>query len=167
MTIDPRALRRTAGQFVTGVTVVALEVEGEIRAITANSFTSLSLDPPLILFCLGKDTKAGQAIHSAAGFSVNILQQNQQDLSAYFAGAWKEPSPPPFTFITWEGGPRLEGAAAAMGCTVHGVHEGGDHWIVVGEVRALHTAEGEVTPLVFYAGRYVPFDASRTAGRTW
>ena len=65
MSIDSRTLRQTVGRFVTGVTVVAIDVEGEIRAMTANSFTSLSLDPPLVLFCLGKDTKAGRHIRSA------------------------------------------------------------------------------------------------------
>jgi 3-hydroxy-9,10-secoandrosta-1,3,5(10)-triene-9,17-dione monooxygenase reductase component len=155
MPIDARAFRQTAGHFVTGVTVVAVEVEGEIRAITANSFTSLSLDPPLVLFCLGKDTKAGHSIHSAAGFSINILQRHQQPLSAYFAGAWKDAAPPEFTFVTWDGGPRLEGCAAALGCEVHGIHEGGDHWIVVGRVVAMYTADGDIRPLVFYGGRYV------------
>ena len=155
MSIDSRVFRQTAGRFVTGVTVVALEIDGEIRAITANSFTSLSLDPPLVLFCLGKDTKAGQSIREAVGFSINILQLSQLPLSIYFAGAWRDPVPPPFTFINWEGGPRLEGCAGALGCVVHGIHEGGDHWIVVGRVVALHVPDGEISPLVFYGGRYV------------
>lgn len=155
MPIDARTFRQTAGHFVTGVTVVAVEVDNEVRAITANSFTSLSLEPPLVLFCLGKDTKAGQAIHFAEGFSINILQQNQQHLSAYFAGIWKKPEAPDFEFIGWDGGPRLEGCAAALGCAVHGIHEGGDHWIVVGRVIATYAAEGDVRPLVFYGGRYV------------
>jgi flavin reductase (DIM6/NTAB) family NADH-FMN oxidoreductase RutF len=158
MAIDTWELRHVAGRFVTGVTVVALEVDGEIRAITANSFTSLSLDPPLVLFCLGKETKAGQAIHQVSGFSVNILQVHQQVLSVYFAGAWKEADPPPFSFITWDGGPRLDGCAAALGCAIHGIHEGGDHWIVVGRVTALHAADGGVSPLVFYGGRYLSLD---------
>jgi flavin reductase (DIM6/NTAB) family NADH-FMN oxidoreductase RutF len=158
MAIDTWELRHVAGRFVTGVTVVALEVDGEIRAITANSFTSLSLDPPLVLFCLGKETKAGQAIHQVAGFSVNILQAQQQVLSVYFSGAWREADPPPFTFITWDGGPRLEGCAAALGCSIYGIHEGGDHWIVVGRVIALHVPDGGVSPLVFYGGRYLSLD---------
>ena len=66
-----------------------MEVDGSIRALTANSFTSLSLNPPLVLFCLGKGTKAGQLIHQVTEFSVNILSQEQQSLSSYFAGAWK------------------------------------------------------------------------------
>lgn len=158
MSIDARAFRQVAGRFVTGVTVVTLEIDGEVRAITANSFTSVSLDPPLVLFCLGKDTKAGHAIERAKGFSVSILHAGQQPLSAYFAGAWKDPEPPAFTFIPWDGGPRLEGCAAALGCHTHGIHDGGDHWIVVGRVVALHLAEGAVSPLVFYGGRYVPVE---------
>jgi flavin reductase (DIM6/NTAB) family NADH-FMN oxidoreductase RutF len=155
MSIDSRTLRQTVGRFVTGVTVIAIEVDGEIRAMTANSFTSLSLDPPLVLFCLGKETKAGQLIHDAPGFAVSILSHGQRELSSYFAGIWKEDTPPPFTFIGWEGGPRLEGSVAAIGCRVHAIHEGGDHWIVVGQVIAAYRDESAGEPLVFFGGRYV------------
>jgi flavin reductase len=154
MSFDSRTFRHTVGQFVTGVTVIAADVQGSIRAMTANSFTSLSLDPPLVLFCVGKTTKMGELIHQASGFSVNILQQDQQHLSTYFAGGWKEPEPPPFTFAAWEGGPLLEGSAAALGCAVDAIHEGGDHWIVVGKVHALYRSESAGPPLVFSAGRY-------------
>jgi flavin reductase (DIM6/NTAB) family NADH-FMN oxidoreductase RutF len=155
MSIDPRTLRQTVGRFVTGVTVISMEIDGEIRAMTANSFTSLSLDPPLVLFCLGKDTKAGLMIHESPGFAVSILSHTQRDLSSYFAGMWRGTTPPPFTFIAWEGGPRLEGCVAAMGCRTHGIHEGGDHWIVVGQVIATHRDEAAGEPLVFFGGRYV------------
>lgn len=160
MAIDSRAFRQTVALFATGVTVIALEVDNQVRAMTANSFTSLSLDPPLVLFCLGKGTRAGLSIENASGFSVNILQAQQQSLSQYFAGTWKEEAPPPFTFIEWEGAPRLEGCAAALGCDVHAVYEGGDHWIVVGRVRAMHVAEGPVAPLVFFGGRYVSLESA-------
>lgn len=155
MSIDPRTLRQTVGRFVTGVTVVSMEVDGEIRAMTANSFTSLSLDPPLVLFCLGKDTKAGLLIHHSPGFAVSILSHTQRDLSSYFAGLWREPAPPPFTFVSWEGGPRLEGCVAAMGCRIHAIHEGGDHWIVVGQVITTYRDEAAGEPLVFFGGKYV------------
>ena len=161
MSFDGRTFRQTVGQFVTGVTVIAIEVDGSLRAMTANSFTSLSLDPPLVLFCLGKKTKAGEQIHGASGFSVNILCHEQQDLSTYFAGGWKGDAPPPFTFIEWDGGPRLDGCAAALGCTVNTVHEGGDHWIVVGEVVAIYRNERPCRPLVFFGGRYVDLSARR------
>lgn len=163
MGVDERAFRQTVGQFVTGVTVIAIEMDGTIRAMTANSFTSLSLDPPLVLFCLGKETKAGRLIRRVDGFSVNILRHDQQDLSAYFAGAWSASSPPPFSFVTWEGGPRLEGCTAALGCTVHDIHDGGDHWIVVGQVTATYRAPGESPPLVFFGGRYMTLGGGETS----
>ncbi len=160
MGIDSRSFRQAVGQFVTGVTVIAVEIDGEIRAMTANSFTSLSLDPPLVLFCLGNNTKAGQTIHRASGFSVNILCEEQQDLSTYFAGGWKQDSPPPFTFTTWlAGAPRLDGSAVSLGCVTHSIHEGGDHWIVVGEVAAIHRPDEALVPLVFHGGRYVSLKA--------
>ena len=92
--IDPREFRNTVGQFVTGVTVAAAHIDGGTKAMTANAFTSLSLDPPLVLFCVGKKAHLGQAIHKASGFTVNILRQDQQNLSTYFAGGWKEVRPP-------------------------------------------------------------------------
>ena len=152
--LDPRTLRQTLGRFVTGVTVIALESEGEVRAMTANSFTSLSLDPPLVLFCLGKDTKAGRHIRAVSGFAVSILGHDQQDLSSYFAGSWKDEQPPPFTFTSWDGGPRLEGCIAALGCRVHAIHEGGDHWIVVGQVIVTYRGDEGGNPLVFFGGKY-------------
>ena len=159
MSIDARVFRQAVGQFVTGVTVIAIEVDGEIRAMTANSFTSLSLDPPLVLFCLGKETKAGHHIRSAPGFSISILREDQRDLSSYFAGAWAlDAAPPPFSFTEWEGGPRLDGCMAALGCRTHAIHEGGDHWIVVGHVIATYRDEEAGEPLVFFGGRYVGLD---------
>jgi flavin reductase (DIM6/NTAB) family NADH-FMN oxidoreductase RutF len=159
LSIDSRTFRQTVGRFVTGVTVIAIDVDGEIRAMTANSFTSLSLDPPLVLFCLGKETKAGHHIRSAPGFSISILREDQRDLSSYFAGAWApEAAPPPFSFTEWEGGPRLDGCMAALGCRTHAIHEGGDHWIVVGQVIATYRDEEAGEPLVFFGGRYVGLD---------
>ena len=152
-TIDPRTLRKTVGNFVTGVTVVAFEdIEGTTRAMTANSFTSLSLEPPLVLFCVGKQTRTGRAIHEATRFSINILAEDQQDLSKYFAGGWRQSTPPPFAFADWFGRPRLEGSAASLACDVHAIHEGGDHWIVVGRVIAVDASDAR--PLVFFRGAY-------------
>jgi flavin reductase (DIM6/NTAB) family NADH-FMN oxidoreductase RutF len=151
--IDSRAFRQTVGQFATGVTIITTEIDGVIRALTANSFTAVSLDPPLVLFCVGKGTKTGQAIHAVKGFAVNILQREQQDLSTYFAGGWSHPSPPEFAFLEWEGGPRLDGCAAAVGCSIHAIHDGGDHWIVVGRVLALHCTAC-TSPLLFHGSRY-------------
>lgn len=157
--IDPRAFRQTVGQFATGVTVVTTLVDGTIRAMTVNSFTGLSLDPPMVLFCVGKATKTGQIIHAASGFAVNILRQGQQDLSTYFAGGWTRPAPPPFTFLEWRGGPRLDGCAAAIGCAIATIHEGGDHWIVTGRVLEMYRVAG-AAPLIFHGGRYANLGAT-------
>ena len=160
MAIDTRAFRQTASLFATGVTVIAMEYGGEVKALTANSFTSLSLDPPLVLFCLGKQARAGQIIHSTTRFCVNILADHQRDLSAFFAGAWRAPTPPKFSFVKWEGAPRLERCPAAIACALHAIHEGGDHWIVVGEVVGLYRSGEECRPLVFYSGGYVTLETS-------
>ena len=158
-TIDPRAYRTTIGAFATGVSVVAAGHGDHLHAMTANSVTSLSLDPPLLIFCVSKRAKMTEILDVSRGFSVNILRDNQQALSTYFAGAWKEPEPPPYRFVAWEGGPRLEGCAAAIGCVLHERIEGGDHWIVVGRVVALHQGEEPRRPLIFYGGKYRHLDS--------
>jgi 3-hydroxy-9,10-secoandrosta-1,3,5(10)-triene-9,17-dione monooxygenase reductase component len=100
----------------------------------------------------------GQLVHRATRFSVNILRQDQQNLSTYFAGGWKEPSPPPFTFVNWDGGHRLEGCPAAIGCAIETISEGGDHWLVLGRVLTLYRSEEAFAPLVFHAGRYATLE---------
>jgi 3-hydroxy-9,10-secoandrosta-1,3,5(10)-triene-9,17-dione monooxygenase reductase component len=100
----------------------------------------------------------GQLVHRATRFSVNILRQDQQNLSTYFAGGWKEPSPPPFTFINWDGGHRLDGCPAAIGCEIETISEGGDHWLVLGRVLTLYRSEEAFAPLVFHAGRYATLE---------
>ena len=154
MAIDSKEFRRTVGHFVTGVTVIAADIEGSTRGMTANAFTSLSLDPPLVLFCVGKNAHLGQVIQMATGFSVNILAHAQQDLSTYFAGGWKAATPPPFAFEPWEGGPKLAGVSAALGCSVETIHDGGDHFIVIGRVLSLYRHEPAIAPLVFHSGHY-------------
>lgn len=164
MVIDAKEFRRTVGHFVTGVTVIAADIHGTTRGMTANAFTSLSLDPPLVLFCVSKKAHLGQLIHHATGFSVNILTQEQQDLSTYFAGGWKEETPPPFAFEPWHGGPLLAKSSAAIGCAVDTIAEGGDHFIVVGKVLAIYRSEPVTAPLVFSAGRYAALaDAAELA----
>ena len=87
-------------------------------------------------------------------FTINILDQNQEDLSSYFAKMWNETDPPPFTFEPWVCGPRLEGAIGGLACRVDQVLEGGDHWIVTGLVVDLYQTEGAADPLLYFGGRY-------------
>ena len=117
--MDSRLFRQTVGQFVTGVTVIATESSGSVHAMTANSFTSLSLEPPLVLLCVGRHTKMGGFVGEAARFSVNILSRDQRDISSYFAGAWEAGRSP---FRRGKGYRDLEGArrrwrAPLMRCT--------------------------------------------------
>jgi 3-hydroxy-9,10-secoandrosta-1,3,5(10)-triene-9,17-dione monooxygenase reductase component len=162
MAIDPKLFRQTVGRFLTGVTVIACDIGGEVQGMTANSFNSLSLDPPLILFCPGKSTKTGQRVRHFGSFSVNFLREDQQALSNYFAGGSKQATPPPFNFIRQDGIPRLEGCLASLLCTVHQVYEGGDHFIVIGRVQALHQGIEPLRPLVFYLGRYGQLEKDKT-----
>lgn len=156
--IDPKVFRKHLGQFPTGVSVVATDVGGEVHGMTAGSITSLSLNPLLMIFCVDKRAKMAEILERARGFSINVLREDQQALSTYFAGGWKQSQAPPFRFVPWDGGPRLEGCAAAIGCRLHQTLEGGDHWIVLGEVIALHMGIEPLHPLVFHGGMYRKLD---------
>jgi flavin reductase (DIM6/NTAB) family NADH-FMN oxidoreductase RutF len=155
--VDPRVFRQVVGHFAAGVTVVAATAEGEIHGMTANAFTSVSLDPPLVLVCVAKKARMAEFVRQAGGFSVNILREEQEALSTYFAGRWTGATPP-FRFVAWQGGPRLEGCAAALGCELHDVLDGGDHCIPIGRVTAVHLGVEPRQPLVFYGGRYARLD---------
>jgi len=152
--LDARTYRRTIGLFATGVTVIATGDPEEGHVMTANAITSVSLDPMLLLFCVNKDARMAEALMEAEGFSINVLRHEQRHLSTYFAGGWDEETPPAFEFVAWRGGPRLRYCAAAIGCTLEDVVEGGDHWIAIGRVIALHRGRQPIDPLIFYAGHY-------------
>jgi flavin reductase (DIM6/NTAB) family NADH-FMN oxidoreductase RutF len=156
--IPPSEFRQVVGHFAAGVTVVAATAGGEIHGMTANAFTSVSLDPLLVLVCVHKKARMAEFVREAGGFSINILRDEQEALSTYFAGRWPAPAPPPFRFVPWQGGPRLEGCAAAIGCELHDILDGGDHCIPVGRVAAVHLGVEPRQPLVFYAGRYARLD---------
>jgi flavin reductase (DIM6/NTAB) family NADH-FMN oxidoreductase RutF len=154
VTVDSRAFRNTIGLFATGVTVMAVEVDGEIYGMTANAVTSVSLEPLLVLVCVQKEAHLMSFLRQAEGFSINILNEQQQNLSNFFANIWPEAEPPPFTFTPWAGGPRLAGSIGAIACRTKEILEGGDHWIVLGEVIDLYQAEQPENPLLYYGGQY-------------
>jgi len=155
--------RLTAGLLAAGVTVVATAEGEQIHGMTASAVCSLSLEPLLMLVCINKEARLAGFLREASGFSINVLRHDQRALSVFFAGTWQAANPPPFRFVPWEGGPRLEGCAAAIACEVHSVLEGGDHWIVVGRVVALHRGVEPIKPLLFFAGRYGQLDAGEQA----
>jgi len=149
---DHKAFRRALGQFATGVTVVTTECEGARAAVTANSFTSLSLDPPLILWSIAK-TSRSYAIFSKTGhFVVHVLGAHQINVSQHFSSAVTDK----FADIDWRrgvvGSPVLDGATAVFECTTEQCYEGGDHLILVGRVRHYARYAGEA--LLYAQGRY-------------
>ncbi len=152
--MDPQALRRAFGAFMTGVTVVtSRDKDGQPLGFTANSFTSVSLDPPLVLVCLANTSSNYAAFTEGAGFSVNVLSETQKDISNTFA----RPSENRFEHVAWREGPQgspvLEGVSAWFDCAMHKVVPAGDHAILIGEVRAFDT---DPAPGLGYArGAYV------------
>ena len=154
MTIEARAYRETLGSFATGVTVIAAGTDTEFHGMTANAFTSLSLEPPLVLVCVAKRARLTEFLERAGSFTVNLLRADQIALSRFFAGAWDQPTRPPFRFVHEPLGPRLEGALGTIGCRLTQQLDGGDHWIVVGRVEAFHRGVEPHYPLVFYRGTY-------------
>jgi flavin reductase (DIM6/NTAB) family NADH-FMN oxidoreductase RutF len=161
--IDARRFRNTIGLFATGVAVVVAHAENEVIAMTANAVSSVSLDPMLVLFCPGKQTKFAQHVTGISGFTINFLRHDQQALSTYFAGGWKEPTPPPFRLVASRSAPRLEGSLASIDCETARVTEVGDHWLVIGRVLHLHTGIQPHRPLLFFSGRYRSVDFSESA----
>ena len=162
--IDPGELRRALGTFATGVTVVTtIDEDGAPRGFTANSFTSVSLDPPLILVCLAK-TAASCPVYQAAGsFAVNILSEDQKEVSAAFASRTADR----FASVNWSGRvtgcPVFEGVVAWLDCRMHEVVDAGDHFILIGRIVAYdYTAS---SPLGFCRGAYVSFGLARDAVR--
>jgi flavin reductase (DIM6/NTAB) family NADH-FMN oxidoreductase RutF len=152
--VDARDFRDTIGRFATGVTVVAVQHGDHVHAMTANAVTSLSLCPPLVILCVSKQAKMATEMAIGLSFSINVLCEQQQALSNYFAGQWLDPRPPHFDFDPWEDTPRLQECAEALACVVENQLEGGDHWIIVGRAVATYHAVQVPEPLLFYRGKY-------------
>ncbi|MFE9647281.1 flavin reductase family protein [Streptomyces sp. NPDC006365] len=159
--VDQGEFRRVLGNFATGVTVVtapAADGEDGPAGFACQSFSSLSLDPPLVVFMAGRTSTTWPRIARAGVFCVNVLGAHQGELCRGFAvsGADK------FAGVAHDaapvsGSPRLEGALAWIDCTIHAVHTGGDHLIVVGRVQALGATGGNDAPLLFHRGKFGQF----------
>lgn len=152
--MDPRELRNALGCFATGVTIVtAMGPDGEPVGLTANSFSSVSLAPPLVQFSLDRGAQSLDAFRAAGAFAVNVLREEQTELSNLFAtrNANKFEG---IGYTTWESGaPILEGALAHFDCGTYATYDGGDHLIFVGEVRRM-AADLEGQPLLYFRGGY-------------
>lgn len=150
--------RTVLGRFPTGVTVVTAQDGAKPVGMAIGSFTSVSLDPPLVAFLPAKSSSSWPAIERAGVFCVNIIAEDQGAICAAFASRAEDK----FAGVAWEragtGSPRLAGCIAWMDCTIEAVHEGGDHWIVVGRVQEMDVdLERDVGPLLFFKGAYGTF----------
>ncbi len=159
-----RELRDAFGLFATGVTVVtAVRPDGTPVGVTANSFSSVSLQPPLLLWCLANGSSAVPAFAHGAPFSVHILAHHQLELALNFARRAHEKVEVDREWRNRPQPPQLADALCRFDSRVHAVHAGGDHLIIVGEVLRIACAPG--TPLAFHAGRFGNFSADRGVGK--
>jgi 3-hydroxy-9,10-secoandrosta-1,3,5(10)-triene-9,17-dione monooxygenase reductase component len=162
---DPDALskardfRDVLGRFATGVTVMTSLHDGRPVGMTAQSFASVSLSPPMVLFCPAKTSRAWPLMEEAGFFCVNILAADQEELSVRMATKADEK----FDGVAWSpsksGAPLIDGVLGHVDCTVHAVHDAGDHYVVIGRVQALELGDDEA-PLLYYKGGYGGFTST-------
>jgi len=153
--IDRQQYKAVLRRWASGVTVVTTRAGEEIAGMTASSFTSVSLDPPLVLICADKRSNTLPVIERAGVFAVNVLAEEQHELSARFALAGNEALR--FEGLACDRGPTgspwLPGSLAVLDCRTVAAHEAGDHVIYVGEVQAVHIDDAQ-SPLVYYDAAY-------------
>jgi flavin reductase (DIM6/NTAB) family NADH-FMN oxidoreductase RutF/pimeloyl-ACP methyl ester carboxylesterase len=152
--VDPLTLRQAMGSFATGVAIITTtDTNGTPIGLTANSLCSVSLDPPLILFCLDRKVSSLGPFEQAAGFAVNILHSGQADLSERFARKGEDR----FRELAWEawenGAPIIQDSLASLECDRQAVVDGGDHRIFIGRVRNVWMDPAQA-PLLFFQGKY-------------
>jgi flavin reductase (DIM6/NTAB) family NADH-FMN oxidoreductase RutF len=155
--LSPDSFRHVMGNFPTGVTVVTAErEERQVHGMTANSFTSVSLEPLLILICVDQNARLLAYLKMQRRFGVNVLKDSQQKVSELFAKPQQDPEEEAQLGVrfrwTETGIPMLEDALAHLGCNVVAQYMSGDHTIFVGEVESMELKGGE--PLLFHRGKY-------------
>ena len=154
---DSARYRQVLGHFPTGVTVITAAGEPAPSGMAVGSFSSVSLDPPLVAFFAGKDSSTWPKIEAAGAFCVNVLGEDQEELSRRFASKEEDK----FAGVGWapasSGAPLLDGVLAWIDCTIDSVTDAGDHVCVMGRVLDLGTGQ-ERGPLVFFRGGYGRFE---------
>ena len=153
MAIDPLQLRTCLGYFATGVTVVSACVGDAPHGATVNAFTAVSVDPPLVLVCLARTSKAARLL-AGRPFTVNVLSDEQRDLALRFAGIPGACGPPPSWLPAPPGlAPALGGSLATVSCSPWATYDGGDHVLHLGRVERL-AHRPEARPLLFYRSSF-------------
>ena len=157
--------RGTMGLFATGMTVIATRMNGSVHGMTANSVTSVSLEPLLMQVAINRRSSMCNIIQQAGEFVINILNERQEDLSRYFGGAKIGPPPVSLRFeADLDGAPYIHGALAAIHCRIARVVDAGDHVIVLGQVVRFHDGP-PASPLVYFGGRYCSLRDTEAPGR--
>ncbi len=161
--IDPRRFRSALGRFCTGVTVVTTERDGEIHAMTANAFTSVSLHPPLVLVSIDHRTRMHALLPDTRRYGVSVLASDQERTAWHFAG---RPMADPGDLFGWLADvPVVRGAIAHVACTLYGEHEAGDHTLYLGEVVDLAERAGD--PLLFHGGAFGTLSREPALAESW
>ena len=160
--VDPVEYRRVVGRFTTGVTVVTTSLDGEQHAMTCNSFTSVSLDPVLVLFCAEDVARFTGAVLATGRWAVSVLATGQEELSRRFAARGRplesQFSGVPHTVGPLTGAAVVDGALAALECRTVSTVPAGDHTVVVGEVLGVSVPDADAPPLLYFEGRYRGLD---------
>jgi flavin reductase (DIM6/NTAB) family NADH-FMN oxidoreductase RutF len=157
MALTSDEFRRALGQFATGVTIITLDLDGEVHGMTANAFASVSLDPMLVLVCVDHTTRTHAHLHAKKRFGVNVLCEGQRRISEYYARPERtheraeEEAGARFE-RTRLGTPVLHGALAYLECRLQSAHDAGDHTIFIAEVEDVVIQDGQ--PLLFFRGKY-------------
>lgn len=158
MALSPDAFRNALRKFASGVTIVTVAAADELHGMTASSFASVSLTPPLILVCLDKSSRTRTLVAQTGAFAVNVLRSDHEDVSRAFS----RPGLKPFATLAHRrgdnGAPLLADAIAVLECSTYRVFEAGDHEVVIGEVTAAAAPGGD--PLVYYEGTYRSLSSS-------
>ncbi|MBM3597673.1 MAG: flavin reductase family protein [Alphaproteobacteria bacterium] len=146
--------RQAMGRFATGVTVVTTQQDdGTITGLTANAFSALSLDPPLILVCVGYNAGSYAVLRQAERFVVHILAADQTEVARCFASSGADKASCGQWQVSARGNPVLEGCLAVIECRRSAEHEGGDHAILIGAVEATSFPADDAAPLTYYRGQ--------------
>ena len=155
MSVDSLTFRRTLGSFASGVTVITTQdpASGKPVGVTVSAFSSVSMDPPLVLFCLDKHSTSLLSVNANGHFAVNILAADQTELSNLFASKAEDKWAGVFHRPGLAEVPVLAGTAAHMECTVVKEVDGGDHMIIIGQVEAASYNQ-DLQPLVYFRGAY-------------
>jgi flavin reductase (DIM6/NTAB) family NADH-FMN oxidoreductase RutF len=165
MGVSQEDFRRALGCFATGVTVITVDHEGAVHGMTANAFCSVSLDPPLVLVCVDRRARTHTHLHAKKRFGVNVLSQNQETISEYYARPAQdhqhaEREAGARFDRTAHGTPVLHGALAYLECHLHSAQDAGDHTIFIAEVEEVLVREGD--PLLYYRSQYRKIDGGTT-----